>query len=372
MAVINILNKIFAGRFYVQNTGFFLLLFYLLFGIVPGGQLVSYHLSLMEGIIHANSFLVVALVLWLLYHLKCMWYVLGVLNNKEYNFLYQSIGHVTPGRMKRDWWMIHISIYAPVLIYSSGVMVLAIKEGKYLTAFVILCFNVLVNVWAVHVYQRQLQRPNSILFYHRWQQWLNRSFYKPLPLYFIYDLAVNRTRALFVTKLLSCLALIATFTLMEGEPYDIRVVITGLLIALLLHCIVVFEHRHFEDQYLIFTRTLPIPLWKRYGTLCLTYACLLLPEFGLIIIHTLRDSNWDWLLMIVLAISALALFRAILYFASLDQDRYLRWVFIIFCALLFTTLAYWYIGAIIAIQLLAFGIFAIRYYRYEPQYEQVQ
>ncbi len=372
MAVINILGKIFTGRFYAQNTGFFFLLFYLLFGIVPGGQLISYHYSLMMGIVSTSNFLLLAIGLWLLYNLKCIWFVLGTLGNKEYSFLYQTIGSISGRNMQRNWLLVHTGIYAPVLVYSGIAAVVALKTAHHAAAVILISFNVIMYIWAVWIYGRQLKRPGAITLYHRLQQWFNRSFYKPLPLYYVYELAINRTRALLVTKLLSCLVLIATFTLMEGDPYDIRAVLTGLLISLLLHCIVVFEHRHFEDQFLGFTRSLPLPLWKRYCALCITYGCLLLPEFGLLIIHTLPHSAWHWLLMIALAVSLLPLFRCLLYFPRLDQDKYLRWVFLIFCALLFTTLGYLYIEAIIATQVAAFVLFIIRYYRYEPHYEQVQ
>lgn len=66
-----ILQKIFTAQFYIQNTGFFLVLFYLMFGVVDSSSLLSYHRSLMMGFLEGHSFLLLVLFLWTLYLLKC-------------------------------------------------------------------------------------------------------------------------------------------------------------------------------------------------------------------------------------------------------------------------------------------------------------
>lgn len=368
----NVLARIFTTRFYAQNTGFFFLLFYLLFGVVQGGQLISYHYGLMLGIVSNTGFLLLALGLWILYNMKCIWYVLGTISGKEYTFLYQTIGSIAGARQRRTWLWVHISIYAPVLVYSTLAIIVACFKQYYAAAVTLLIFSILMCYSPVWLYSYLIQRPGAVFFYHRWQQWLNHRFHKPLPLFYVYELATNRTRSLLVLKILSCLVLLATFTLMKGDAYDVRAVFTGLLVSVLLHTILVFEHRHFEDQLLAFTRALPIPLWKRYGALGVTYGVLLLPESGLLIIHTLPYNGWHWAMLMVFAVSVLLMFRCLLYFPRLDQDKYLRWVFVLCCVLLFMILGHVYGWAILLLQCAAFILFTARYYRYEPHYEQVQ
>ena len=367
-----VLGRIFTTRFYAQNTGFFFLLFYLLFGVVQGGQLISYHYGLLLGIVSNTSGLLLALGLWILYNLKCIWYVSATLNSKEYAFLYQTIGSIASTPQRRIWLGVHTSIYAPVLVYCSIAIIVACLKQYYVAAFVLAVFNGLMCYSPVWIYSYLINHPGAAFFYHRWQEWLNRRFRKPLPLFYVYELATNRTRSLLLLKIFSCVVLLATFTLMKGSDYDVRAVFTGLLVAVLLHTIVVFDHRHFEDQFLNFTRALPIPLWKRYGALGITYGILLLPELGLLIMHTLPYNSWHWLMLMVFGVSVLLMFRCLLYFPRLDQDKYLRWVFLLFCVLLFMILGHLYAWAILALQCTAFMLFAARYYRYEPQYEQVQ
>lgn len=372
MSLINIFSKIFTTRFYAQNTGFFFLLFYLLFGVVQGGQLISYHYGLLLGIVSNTGFLLLALGIWLLYNLKCTWYMLGTMGANEYSFLYQAIGSMPLNRQRRNWLAVHTSIYAPVLIYSGLAIVAAIVQRHYFAAGIIMIFNVCMCFAPVWIYSYRILHPGAVFFYQKWQEWLNRHFPKPLSLFYLYELAVNRTRSLFILKIFSCVVLLATFALMEGQGYDVRAVLTGLLICTLLHTIAVFDHRHFDDQYLAFTRNLSIPLWKRYASLGVTYGGLLLPECGLLMIHTMPYNAWHWTMLMIFAISVLQLFRCVLYFPRLDQDKYLRWVFVMFCVLLFMCLGHVYGWAILLVQCVAFTLFITRYYRYEPQYEQVQ
>ena len=99
----------------------------------------------------------------------------------------------------------------------------------------------IIPVWA---YSYLLQRPGFTFFYHRWQEWLHRRFRKPLSLYFLYELLTRRTRALLVLKAICYTVLLATFAMTGEEESDIRTVLTGWLVCLLLHSILVFDHRH--------------------------------------------------------------------------------------------------------------------------------
>lgn len=369
-AVSRILSKIFIGRFYIRNTGFFLLLFYLLFGVVDGGQLPRYHYTLLLGIVGSVHLLLLALLLWLLYNLKCMAYVLKTVTAKEYSFLYATLGSLQGPRKRYAWALVQAGIYAPVLIYSGIAVVVACFNGYYGAAVSIVCFNGLMCALPLWVYDRQVRHPGRRLFFVRWQHWLNRRFRKPFPLYYIYELLLNNMRMLAGVKVVSALVLIFTFTLLRGEAYDVRAVLTGWLICLLIHSMLVFDHRRFEDRFLAFARNLPVPLYRRYIGLAVTYTCLLLPEYGLLLAHTPLLQIWDILLFMAFGGSLLLLFHGILLFPRLDQDKYLRWVLALFCVLLFLVLGYLYWPAVTGMQLIAACLFAGRYYRYEPEYEK--
>jgi hypothetical protein len=154
-----------------------------------------------------------------------------------------------------------------------------------------------------------------------------------------------------------------------GSEYDTRYILVGLLINLLAHSVLVFNHRRFDDLYLSLIPQLPIPLWKRYLQTSATYLLLLLPEFVLLF---LKEGSKDIVLFVTLGVSVLMLLRSLLYFPALDQDKYFRWVSVAIIGILFLTLAHFYWYAVGLLQLIAFGLFYYRYYRYEAPLQEVQ
>lgn len=362
------LSKIFTTRYYTQNAGFFFLLFYFFFGIVPGGQLVSYHYTFIKGIVSNTEFLLLALSIWLLYNLKCLAYVEKTLAARESTFLYGTLGILEGARKWRTLYQIHFSLYVPVFIYSVVTIVVACNLHFYASAVIILLFNMLMTILPLFSYDHTIRNPGLSSFFAVWQEWLNRRFRKPLWMFYIYELLNGNIKALVFTKLAGAAILLITCSLM-GNEYDTRYLLVGLLINLLAHSVLVFNHRRFDDQYLPLIPQLPVPLWKRYLQMGATYTLLLLPEFVLLFLKT---NPADLLLFVTLGVSMLMLLRSILYFPTLDQDKYFRWVFLAIVAVLFLSLAHFYWYAVVLLQFPGFAIFYYRYYRYEAPLEAIQ
>ena len=78
-----LLNKIFVRTFYAANAGFFLFFFFIFFGAVQGGALVSYHLSLMNSILSSGVTLGLVFFCWTMYHWKCVSFFLKLVNSEE-------------------------------------------------------------------------------------------------------------------------------------------------------------------------------------------------------------------------------------------------------------------------------------------------
>jgi len=365
------LNKIFTARYYAKNTGFFLVIFYLFFGIVPGGQLLSYHLSLIKGFTGSIDFLAFVCFAWLLYNLKCIAFVINVLSSREHTFLYGTIGILETPAKWRTWLSIHLSLYAPVLIYSGIATLVAFRQHFTLAAISIIIFNIIMLIAPLWLYARKMDHPGTVSFLARWQQWLNQTIRKPLWAFYGYELMNNNIRALAISKVASAVTMIVTCSLM-GNDYDVRVLLTGLLVCILCQCVLVYDHRRFDDLYLAMSPQLPLPLWKRFLQIVLLYLILLLPESILLIYKTWYAADpLHWLLLIVTGVAALTLLRCLLYFPRLDQDKYFRWVLILIAGLLFLGLArlYWY--SILLLLMPAYIIFHYRYYRYEAPLENV-
>lgn len=362
------LTKIFTTRYYTQNAGFFFLVFYFFFGIVPGGQLLSYHYTLIKGIAGNTEFLLLALFIWLLYNLKCLAYVEKTLAAKDCTFLYGTLGILEGARKWRTLYRIHFTLYAPAFIYSMIAVLVACSLHFYISAVIILLFSITMTILPLFSYDHKIKHPGLTPFFATWQEWLNQRFRKPLWMFYIYELLNGNIKALALTKFAGAGILLATCSLM-GTAYDTRYLLVGLLVNLLAHSVLVFNHRRFDDLYLSLVPHLPIPLWKRYLQTGATYLLLLLPEFVLLF---LKAGPHDLPLFITLGVSILMLLRSLLYFPTLDQDKYFRWVSVAIVGVLFLSLAHFYWYVVVLLQLMAFGIFYYRYYRYEAPLQEVQ
>lgn len=365
------LSKIFTVRYYAKNTGFFLVLFYFFFGIVPGGQLLSYHHTLIKGFTGSMDFLAMVCLIWLLYNLKCMAFIINVLSSKEHTFLYGTLGVLEGNAKWRTWLWLHVTLYAPVLIYSAIAALIAIQLHFYPSALIIGVFNVVMIIAPLWFYDHKMKHPGTVSFLARWQQWLNKTIRKPVWLFYGYELLNNNMKSLAIAKVISGLVIIITCSLM-GKQYDERFMLVGLLVSILSQVILVYDHRRFDDLYLSLLPQLPVPVWKRYLHTGLLYLVLLLPESILLIYKIWQQASPAHIVMLVTTgLSVLMLLRSLLYFPRMDQDKYFRWVLIIIVTLLFLGLArlYWY--GIILLQVPAFTIFYNRYHRYEPPLEKV-
>lgn len=365
------LSKIFTTRFYAKNTGFFLVLFYFFFGIVPGGQLPSYHYTLIKGFTGSAGFLALVCLLWLLYNLKCIAFIITILSTKEHSFLYGTLGVLEGGAKWRSWCWLHLSLYAPVLIYSTISAGVAVKLGFHIAACVIVLFNLLMISAPLWIYVHKMKHPGTVSMVARWQQWFNTSVRKPLWSFYGHELLNNNMRSLAISKVVSAVVVIVTCSFMS-DKYDERVLLVGVLIYVLAQSVLIYNQRRFDDIYLSMLPQLPVPLWKRYLQMGGFYLALLAPESLLLIYKTWQQAvPLHWVMLISTGLSLLMLFRSILYFPRIDQDKYFRWILIIIVSILFMGLArlYWY--GIVGMQVAAGTIFYNRYYRYEAPLEKV-
>lgn len=364
---IQLLHKIFTQRFYIQNTGFFLVLFYLLFGIVDGGNLVSYHRSLMLGFLGSATFLCIVLLLWTLYALKCVGFMLKTFQLPGYDFLYPTMGSIAVKERQKIWLLLHTAIYTPVLIYAAIAVWVAISHQYYLSAAVVIVFNIAMCIWPLLVYERKLNHPDVIFFTGHLQRWINRHFTKPPVLFFLYELFTNYPRRIFSMKLFSAGVLWLTFFLLGQMDFDLRGLQLGIILSVLLHMQLMLHHRTFDDDYLNFIQQLPVPLFKHYLRVIVIYTLLFLPEMVMIIINTYgKTSPWGLLACFAIAISLLVLFRCLLYFPKIDPEIHLRYVLLISFVVLFMILGKYEWPAVLLLQTASAIIFFRKYRTYEP------
>lgn len=369
LLVTKIFNRVIGVPFYQRNAGLFLFIFILMFGIVPGQQLLYYHLNLMYAMLGSWLFMSIVAGIWLLYGLKCFQFTMKTLSEPPNQFLYVT-SNLPKKAQFNALFPAQVFIYLPVLMYSLIVAGVGFYDGQFIAATFVICFNSAICFISTILYRRKLNNPNpeKVFFLSKF---FTIRYIKSYPLFFISQL-VNEMKVIFVvTKFFSAIIIIAFLNGFFIDTYDSRVVMLGFMAGLTAHCVMVFEFRKFEESFLGFYRNLPVTSIKRLLKYAVVYALILLPEwiiFASAIPDRLYFSDAMWLPFFGTGI--LVLYHCLLYKPPLDMERYLQWVFGISTVLFFLILYKVYV-LIIGILLLLSLFFFFRWYYCFEQAEEI-
>jgi hypothetical protein len=258
-------------------------------------------------------------------------------------------------------------VYIPVLLYAVAIIVIGFKKQEYLSVVEITLFSLIILTVTPFVYVLALQQKRFAL--RPFLPSLSRARRKPYFLFPLYFLLRERKQMLFVTKTFSLLLLYGFIQLYEPERYDLRPMQLCLLICAASHCAVVYEIRLFEEQYLEFSKNLPLTLAGRFLRMIAMYTCLLLPEFIFLLkgLHV-QYSILDYPQLLLMLIALLSLFYVVLLLEDTNMEQLIRIVFGICAACFFIILYNPGIILPLAILVLAFLLYHAYYYHYEKQY----
>src|SRR5690349_21505893 len=123
-----LLYKLITRSFYRTNAGFFLFFFFLFFGAVNAGSLVSYHYSLILSMIISWLVLGAVFFCWILYQLKCLRYCYSLIRSAEGSFLF-NFSLLSKWVQGKTVLIIYLQLYAAILIYSLVVMLIAFQRN---------------------------------------------------------------------------------------------------------------------------------------------------------------------------------------------------------------------------------------------------
>jgi hypothetical protein len=271
--------RLFVQRFYAQNSGFFLFLFVVLFGIVQtltDSLIIAYHYQLIMGMLGNNLIFYLVLLLWLLYQLKCLQFVSTTLAAPENSF-FQVINNLE--RTKVFWLLCMIQgiLYLPVLIYSLAVIGISLVHHMYVKASIIIVFHISTCVILAKWYQQRithLKEPVKNLLLYRMPS-IPRPYF-----YLLLSYLITNLKFLFSgIKIFTCLLLMAFLKSLEQNDYDFRFMMLIYTMALIGNGVLIHKIRIFEETRLSFYRQLPITRFRRWSQYIVFYFILILPEF---------------------------------------------------------------------------------------------
>ncbi|HVX49863.1 MAG TPA: hypothetical protein VHB48_06885 [Chitinophagaceae bacterium] len=356
---LSILQKVVINYFYKINTGFFLMVFFVMFGLPQ--NVMQFHHSLIDGIIKTPSFLLAVMAAWLLYNGKCMDYVIKQLIHPRQHFLY-CLYSLPASTAYMYLLYVQAMVYLPAIIYSGCIIVVALQTQHITAAAEVLLFNAMVTCLTPLLYMGVLLRqPVRLMRVPRIKTRLPKPLFS-LPLYHIWH---NNKQMLFVSKLFSLFVLYIFFKLFQPDHPDVRPVLLCFMLAAAVNLAIIFEIKFFEDTSLSSVRNFPLTVVRRFVNIQLLYVLLLLPELlfvwkGYAVFFTLTD----YAQLLLMGTALLSLCYALLFTGITTMDGFIRIIFVILVILFFIILYNPGILLELCMLALAFGLYASYYYDY--------
>ena len=166
-----------------------------------------------------------------------------------------------------------------------------------------------------------------------------------------------------MTKVSSLLMLIG-FLQIPLDQYEPRLALLGTTLAMFAHANIVFEWKRFDDRFLFFSRTLPIPAFKRLIVVASAAVALFLPELVLFVFQ--RVELVDILFSALLFVSFFQFLYASLYKSGQNIGLFMQrvlWYFLLAFLLVLSKLA---LPVFIAMMAFSTWKYLKRFDGYEP------
>ena len=297
--MLTFLSRIFVGPFYVRNAGTFLVLMLLAFGFLSATE----HRALIMAALGSALFLGIVFVLWTVYLLKTVSFIWQELTAPEHLFL-QTFRLVPAPKRLALWLTIQTGLLFPVLAYGGWMLQIAKQVERWESFVATAAFVLLLLVVGAVLADFRLRHPNPNVL-----RLPNLAVKLPYELFFPVYWLRHEPLSFVLTKAFSCLLLMGVCRLYPTDDYDQRLLLIGLLLAVLGHAQVGAQVSAFERKHLLFLPNLPLSWAQRFSRYVLTYGLLWLPE-GLILLRNypvgisldyviwLWLTGWGWLLLL--------------------------------------------------------------------------
>ncbi|MVM37505.1 hypothetical protein GO730_07590 [Spirosoma sp. HMF3257] len=308
------LNRIFVGPFYAKNAGTFLVLILLAFGFLSATE----HKALITAALGSPFFLAMVFVLWILYLLKTISFIWQELTAPEHLFLQTFWLVPTPKRLAL-WLAIQIGLLFPIIAYAGWMVQLGVHYQQWdsLSAIVLVILVLTVTGATLADYRLRHPNPDSLRLPHL-------AIQLPYELFFPVYWLRHEPLSLILTKAFSGLLLAGVCRLYPTDDYDQRLLLIGLLLAVLGHSQVGGQISEFENKYLLFLPNLPFSWLQRLGRYALTYGLIWLPELLILLRNCPTDIRLDYVIWLWLTgWGALLLMHSLSYGRNIDPERWL-------------------------------------------------
>ncbi len=344
--IARILQSVLVNHFYQMNAGFFAFLFFVLFGVVKGGQLIDYHYSLIIAFLESPIILAGVILAWVLYTLKSTNYIIKRILEPRQLFL-TCLNHLSNKQLFAWMLLTQVQVFAPVWVYAAIATAVAIHLHYWAQAGIIVLANLVLIFTASRWYMSTIRHHGTEGFLGKWAfldkwtawiSWKNR-FVKPVFTFAMLHLLRERKQMLLLTKVFTLLFLYGFIQLYEPYKPDPRPILLCFLLIVGSHSALIQQIRAFEREFLPFLRNLPVKIPIRFLHLLIMYSLLFLPELLYVwMAYPLHFTLLEYPQIVLMVLALAAFLHSILLVYDMPSEDYMNSVFGMMAVLFFVLL----------------------------------
>lgn len=364
----NILQRSVTTPFYRRHSGFFLFVFFLLFGLQPNfKQTLEFHYVILNGITTSYNFFFIAIAIWFIYALKTIHFFNGCLKNKAYTFL-QHLNAISPANRFLHLFILQLQLLLPIVCYGLIVIIVAVINhhitGGMIVLFTLAALCFLTTVAANFL----LQKTNTSILKLKL---LSLPVRFPSNLFsFLLKFIFNEQFVVLLLLKLVTFSCLYFFAKTDAQVFEDRMLWLVYLTSLAGHSILIYRNHHFLETKMLFYRNLPAKPLTTIFSMLGVYSIVLIPEiWALKGVAIQQHAVMDYIWMILTGPSLLLLLHCLLYTDDMKIEGFLQLLFGVWIVSLFFSLssARWLMPLIF--QGMAVFIFFSSYYKYEKNME---
>jgi hypothetical protein len=362
----SILQRSVAAPFYRRHAGFFLFIFFLLFGLQPNfKQTLEFHYVIINGIATSFNFFFIALLVWFLYAGKTIHFFSGCVKKRAYNFL-QHLNALSPVKRFFQLLLMQLQLMLPVLCYGLAVIIVAVVNHHITGVLAVVLALTCLCFFTTAANYFLLQKTK-----HAGLKTTLPSFHLPGNLFsFLLKFIFTEQFVILLLLKLATFSCLYFFAKTDAQVFEDRMLWLLYLTSLIGHSILIYRNQHFIETKMSFYRNLPVKPLTTLFTLLGVYMIVLIPEiWALKGVALQQHAVMEYIWMIITGPSLLLLLHCLLYTEDMKMAGFLQLLFGVWIVTIFFSLSSnrWLLSLICPG--MALIVFLTSYYRFEKNTE---
>jgi hypothetical protein len=306
------------SAFFRQRAGTFLVLLGILFGFLSANEHHAFALFFLTG----GYGMLALFALWLVYTLLCIQFLINTWKLPEYTFIFHA--RTWPALIRTQRFAIQaLALLQPILFYGLYLAVIAIQDKLLARLWPVIPFYIVLISLLAATAEWRIRNPVLYVPVNRKRiiRWPFRvsaprrpAFRRPTSWLFwsMEWLFRERGISLLVGKLGTMLVAAGTMLYYSSGEYDIRMPAVGMSLAYLLNLGLSFELYQWEAEIWLWGRSLPLPVWGRWGRMLAAHAILIVPE-TLVVLRSGALGFWEMGQLYILGLTILIISHLYFY-----------------------------------------------------------